>query len=473
MDLSELQPRSAAADDARWRRAQLARRTLGISPASLMLAYADWLVHFLIAPDKHELLARKAVRKAQRLAEYAARAQTGDCPPCIEPLAQDRRFSAPAWSGWPYNVIHQGFLLYQQWIHGFTTGVRGVSQHHEEVTTFVARQLLDMVAPSNFVATNPEVTVRALETGGTNFLLGWMNFLADWERLAAGKPPVGTEAFAVGERVAVTPGKVVFRNRLIELIQYEPATARVHAEPVLIVPAWIMKYYILDLSPHNSLVKYLVDQGHTVFAISWKNPRRADRDLGMDDYLRLGLLDAIDAVSAIAPGARLHAAGYCIGGTLLAIGAAALARDGDERLASVTLFAAQTDFSEPAMHALRLAAIWFPGSRLTLFHAFAPPGPASTGSPVAHEARHAAATRECASHLAAAALAAPTEAALQLVLDSGDPQTLLADYIASADVDLVVLGSHGRSGLARALLGSTAENLLHALDCDTLVVRGA
>jgi nucleotide-binding universal stress UspA family protein len=132
-----------------------------------------------------------------------------------------------------------------------------------------------------------------------------------------------------------------------------------------------------------------------------------------------------------------------------------------------------TDFSEPAMHALRLAANWFPGSRLTLFHAFAPPGPASTGSPVAHEARHAAATRECASHLAAAALAAPTEAALQLVLDSGDPQTLLADYIASADVDLVVLGSHGRSGLARALLGSTAENLLHALDCDTLVVRGA
>ncbi len=352
MDLSELQPRSAAADDARWRRAQLARRTLGISPASLMLAYADWLVHFLIAPDKHELLARKAVRKAQRLAEYAARAQTGDCPPCIEPLAQDRRFSAPAWSGWPYNVIHQGFLLYQQWIHGFTTGVRGVSQHHEEVTTFVARQLLDMVAPSNFVATNPEVTVRALETGGTNFLLGWMNFLADWERLAAGKPPVGTEAFAVGERVAVTPGKVVFRNRLIELIQYEPTTARVHPEPVLVVPAWIMKYYILDLSPHNSLVKYLVDRGHTVFAISWKNPTRAERDLGMDDYLRLGLLDAIDAVSAIAPGARLHAAGYCIGGTLLAIGAAALARDGDERLATLTLLTAQTDFTEPGELAL-------------------------------------------------------------------------------------------------------------------------
>ena len=352
MDLSELQVRPAAEDGARLRRAQLARRTFGISPASLMLAYADWLAHFLIAPDKHEALARKAVRQGQRLAEYAVRAHTVDCPPCIEPLVQDRRFSAPAWRSWPYNVIHQGFLLYQQWIHGFTTGVRGVNRHHEEVATFVARQLLDTVAPSNFVTTNPEVLAKALETGGTNFLFGWLNFLSDWERVATGKPPVGTEAFVVGGNVAVTPGKVVFRNRLIELIQFEPATPRVHPEPVLVVPAWIMKYYILDLSPHNSLVKYLVDRGHTVFAISWKNPAREDGDLGMDDYIRLGLMDAIDAVSAIVPGAPLHAAGYCIGGTLLAIGAAAMARDGDERLKTLTLLTAQTDFTEPGELAL-------------------------------------------------------------------------------------------------------------------------
>jgi polyhydroxyalkanoate synthase len=326
--------------------AALGRMTSGVSPAALALAWMDWTLHLAQSPGKWARLCEKAVRKAGRFGDYAARAAHGAPEPCITPLPQDRRFRAAAWQHWPFNVIHQGFLLNQQWWHNVTTGIGGVSSHHEQVVSFVARQLLDVVSPVNFVATNPEVLQATLEQGGMNFLRGANHFVEDWRRMLAGRPPAGADDFIPGRQVAVAPGRVVLRNRLIELIQYTPTTPDVHAEPVLIVPAWIMKYYILDLSPHNSLVKYLVDRGHTVFMISWHNPGAADRDLGMDDYLRLGVLAALDAVNAIVPGRHVHATGYCLGGTILAVAAAWLAGRHDDRIRTLTLLAAQTDFTE-------------------------------------------------------------------------------------------------------------------------------
>ena len=329
-------------------RAALARTTLGLSPSALVSAWADWLAHLAISPGKRLQLLDKALRKQLRFAQYVAAATTSAdaVEPCIAPLAQDHRFRDPAWQQAPFNFLYQGFLLTQQWWHNATTGIQGVTAQHERAVTFAARQLLDVFSPSNYPATNPEVLARTREELGQNFVRGWQNFLEDWQRAVSDRPPVGAENFVVGENVAVTPGKVVYSNRLIELIQYAPAGTTVRPEPIVITPAWIMKYYILDLSPHNSLVRYLVEQGYTVFIISWKNPGPQDRDLGMDDYLELGPLAAFDAAQAITGSTRLHAMGYCLGGTLLQIAAASMARDGDKRLASVSLLAAQADFSE-------------------------------------------------------------------------------------------------------------------------------
>ncbi len=328
-------------------KANLARFTNGISPAGMAAIYFDWLAHLAISPGKQAQLIQKAARKGARLALYAGEAATKpETPPCIEPLPQDRRFADAGWRQWPYNLLYQSFLLYQQWWYNATTEIDGLSKEDERVLAFVARQILDRYAPSNYLWSNPEITRATLEQGGMNLIKGAQNLIEDWERAIAGRKPVGVENFQVGRDVAVTPGKVVYRNHLIELIQYAPTSERVYAEPVLIVPAWIMKYYILDLSPHNSLVRYLVEQGHTVFMISWRNPTSEDRDLGMEDYRRSGVMAALDAIKAIIPGRKVHAAGYCLGGTLLAIAAAAMARDGDDRLASMTTLATQIDFTE-------------------------------------------------------------------------------------------------------------------------------
>ncbi len=326
--------------------AAMGRLTLGISPVSLMLAMTDWALHLAESPAKRLQLLEKALRKEARLAHYLLCLARGHNEPCVQPLAQDRRFVSPAWQQWPFNLIHQSFLLNQQWWHNATTGIGGVSRHHEQVVSFAARQLLDMVSPVNFIGSNPDVLAATVSSGGGNLWKGALNWLEDWQREQAGQPPEGVEAYRPGHEVAVSKGKVIFRNRLIELIQYSPQTAKVYADPLLFVPAWIMKYYILDLSPGNSLVSYLVRRGYTVFMISWNNPGAEDSALGMDDYLHQGVLEAIRVVRKVRPQRQINAVGYCLGGTLLSIAASYLAKCDEAVLRSITLLAAQTDFRE-------------------------------------------------------------------------------------------------------------------------------
>jgi polyhydroxyalkanoate synthase subunit PhaC len=331
--------------------AALARASASLSLASPLLAVADWGLHLALSPGQRMELARLALSQGQQLARYAfeclAAGPNQAARACVEPPAQDRRFAAPQWRQFPFNLLHQSFLLTEQWWAAATHGVWGVEKHHEDLVAFGTRQWLDMCSPGNQLASNPQVLERTLQEAGANLLRGAAFAQDDWRRQLSETPAAGTESFVVGRDVAATPGRVVLKNRLMELIQYQASTPSVHPEPLLIVPAWIMKYYILDLSPQSSLIKYLVDQGHTVFCISWLNPAAEDRDLGMDDYLELGIEAALQAIGAILPKRRIHATGYCLGGTLLAIAAAAMARDGDQRLASMSLFAAQTDFSEP------------------------------------------------------------------------------------------------------------------------------
>ncbi|MGE5469829.1 MAG: PHA/PHB synthase family protein [Bacteroidota bacterium] len=327
--------------------AWIGRLTGGVSPTALALAYVDWIGHLAIQPGKQSDLLQAATKKFQRLGTFAARCAWNSArKDCADLRDSDIRFRAPGWNRWPFNVYAEAFLLGEEWWQEASSTVQGVSQHHRDLLAFLARQLTDFCSPSNFPWSNPQVLKTTMLRGGTNLLKGAANATEDVIRQYSRQKSVGAERYTPGRTVAVTPGKVIYRNRLMELIQYSPQTGQVHAEPLLIVPAWIMKYYILDLSPDNSLVRYLVERGHTVFMISWINPGRDERDLGMDDYYRLGVMEALDVVEAVLPERQVHAVGYCLGGTLLALAAATMARENDDRLASVTLLAAQVDFEE-------------------------------------------------------------------------------------------------------------------------------
>jgi polyhydroxyalkanoate synthase len=328
-------------------RAAQARLTQGVSPLSIAMPWADWAINLSRAPGKQAALGLRAQQRALALGLWLARRAMGDeTPPPLAPQPGDRRFQDAAWSTFPHAALLQGYLAAADWWTAATQDVPGMTRRHQERTAFMARLALEAMAPTNLPWLNPEVTAATWQEGGANLLRGFGYWMDDAQRLLAGLPSAEAEGFVVGRDVAATPGTVVFRNDLIELIQYAPTTPEVQAEPVLIVPAWIMKYYVLDLRPENSLVRWLVAQGHTVFMVSWRNPGEADRHVSLDDYRRHGVIAALDAVNAILPGQKVHACGYCLGGTILAIAAATLARDGEDRLASMTLLAAQTDFAD-------------------------------------------------------------------------------------------------------------------------------
>ncbi len=329
-------------------RAMIARLTQGVSPYAERAAWFEWASHLARAPGRQLELYLQAVNSGARLARFALDAATkdqADLP--FKPQEHDRRFDDPSWRTFPYVLWQQAFLAQEDWWQSATRAVRGMTPKNAQRVAFMARQALDAVSPTNVAWLNPVIIERTLKERGANLRRGALYALDDALRALAVESEPQNHGLVVGEDIAITPGEVVYRNELMELIQYKPATENVVAEPVLIVPAWIMKYYVLDLLPEHSLVRYLVAQGFTVFMVSWRNPTAADRDITFDAYRTSGVMAALDAVNVIVPGRKVHACGYCIGGTLLAIAAATMARDDDDdRLASITLLAAQTDFSE-------------------------------------------------------------------------------------------------------------------------------
>jgi len=270
--------------------------------------------------------------------------------PMIEPARDDRRFRDPAWNDDAvFSVIKQSYLLTSRWLTEVMHEVNGLDDKTRQKLDFYTRQFVDAIAPSNFVATNPEVLRATLESGGDNLLRGLNHLLTDLDR-GKGKLAItmtDADAFEVGGNIASTPGKVVFQNDLMQLIQYSPTTKEVYKTPLLIIPPWINKFYILDLQPENSFVRYAVDKGLTVFVISWVNPGKSHADKSFEDYMLEGPLTALKAVEQATGEVQCNAIGYCLGGTLLASLLAYMAEKQDKRIKSATFFASLIDFEKP------------------------------------------------------------------------------------------------------------------------------
>jgi polyhydroxyalkanoate synthase subunit PhaC len=261
----------------------------------------------------------------------------------IEPGKNDKRFNAPEWEEMPYfNFIKQNYLLMSQLMTGIIDSVN-LDKMTKKKLNFYTQQFLDAMSPSNFAATNPEVIKLAQSTKGQSLIEGFKNMLEDMEK---GRITQTDEsAFEVGKNLAITPGSVVYENELIQIIQYTPTTKQVYEYPLMMVPPWINKYYILDLRPENSFVKYVVDQGFTVFMISWRNPTPEMGKLRFDDYIQMGCMKGMEVVKSISGAEKINLLGYCLGGTLIGATLAILAKRNIDYVSSVTLLATMLDFS--------------------------------------------------------------------------------------------------------------------------------
>ncbi len=310
-----------------------AARQMHFDPARLMAANLElWRQHMQLWQSA-----------SQRLAGQPAE-------PVVKPEKSDRRFRHPEWDANAlFDFIKQSYLITSRWLVDTMAAVQGVDPPTAKKLDFYTRQIADAFAPSNFLWTNPEVLQETLDSRGENLLRGLKNFRRDLDQ-GKGRLKIRMSdptAFELGRNIATTPGKVVFQNELIQLIQYAPATAEVYARPLLIISPWINKYYILDLTPEKSFIRWMVERGYTVFVVSWVNPDKRLAGKGFDDYLTEGVLAAVDAVERATGSPEINAVGYCISGTLLAAVLAFMAASGDERIKAATLLTTQVDFSEP------------------------------------------------------------------------------------------------------------------------------
>ena len=330
-----------------------------LEPAVVSKAYQALWQQMLTDPERLVEAQVSLWQGYAKLWENTARRLAGeDVEPAVAPEPGDRRFKDDTWSDNPlYDHIKQSYLLASKFMLSTVRETEGLDAHTARKVDFYTRQFIDALAPTNFAMTNPEVARRTVETGGENLVQGLSNMLEDLER-GQGRLRVrmtDPEKFELGENVAVTPGKVVFENDLMQLLQYAPTTQTVRKRPLFIIPPWINKYYILDLRPKNSFIKWAVDQGHTVFVISWVNPDEGLAEKRMDDYLLEGPIAALNAIGKATGESRVNAIGYCLGGTLLAATLAYLkVRDAVDPAAgqrpgieSATFFTTMVDFEEP------------------------------------------------------------------------------------------------------------------------------